>query len=152
MKLKVIYKSTDMSASNESVSNDYIWPDGMHSPIPPDFTFPKCKIIAAWRFWNVGHKFNGDDFKKKVIPFKELSNEMFKTLKNERKKYSKWDFVMKFITYELNRNLPSWPEEPEWKVNQHIMGIRNDKLKKPDGSVLELENYSVAYIYKLLKN
>ena len=59
---------------------------------------------------------------------------------------------MKFITYELNRNLPSWPEEPEWKVNQHIMGIRNDKLKKPDGSVLELENYSVAYIYKLLKN
>ena len=60
---------------------------------------------------------------------------------------------MRFITEELNRNLPSWPDEPEWKVNQHIMGIRNDKFKKQsDGTSIDVECYSVAYIYKLLKN
>ena len=142
-----------MAANNESVSNDYTWPDGTHSPIPPDFVFPKCKIIAAWKFWNHGHKYNGDNFRKEVIAFKDLTNVMFKTLKNERKKYSKWVFVMRFITNELNRNLPSWPNEPEWKVNQHIMGIRNDKLKKKsDGTAIDVACYSVAYIYKLLKD
>ena len=111
-----------MAANNENVRNgNYTWPDGTCSPIPPDFAFPQCKLLAAWKFWNSGHKYNDDNFRKKVIAFKDLTSSMFKTLKKERKKYSKWVIVMRFITEELNRNLPSWPDEPEWKVNQHII-------------------------------
>ena len=59
------------AANNENVSNgNYTWPDRMCSPIPPDFAFPQC------------------NFRKKVIAFKDLTSSMFKTLKNERKKYS----------------------------------------------------------------
>ena len=94
-----IEKCLLMAANNENVSNgNYTWPDGTCSPIPPDFAFPQCKLLAAWKFWNSGHKYNGDNFRKKVIAFKDLTSSMFKTLKKERKKYSKWVIVMRFIT------------------------------------------------------
>ena len=76
---------------------------------------------------------------------------MFKTLTNERKKFTKWRFVMHFLKQKLDDDLPTWPDENEWKVQQHLLRITDERLQKQDGSQIDLGKYSVAYIYNLLK-
>ena len=153
-KMDLILKNQErilaMNFQRENEKDDgYIWQDGTKSLIPEDFEFPRCKLLGAWRMWTKGHKHCGSCYTKSVVPFKNLAPNMFKGLKTQRKTFSKWQCVMKFIESKLDEKLPSWPSEDEWKVQPYLTSITDEKLKK-NGLSIKIEQYSVSYIYSLL--
>ena len=58
---------------------------------------------------------------------------------------------LSFIKSKLDEKLPSWPLENEWKVQPYLISITDEKLENDNGSPINIEKYSVSYIYNLLK-
>ena len=44
----------------------------------------------------------------------------------------------------------NWISEDEWKIQRYLIDIKDKKLEI-DGVPIEMANYSVSYIYNLLK-
>jgi hypothetical protein len=75
--------------------------DGTEYLIPENFEFPKCTILPAFKSWF----FTGDKISK-VGPFKNLSANDIpttnKVLKNARKRWSDWQYVMTYYAQILD--------------------------------------------------
>jgi len=67
----------------------YCWGGKLHN-FPEEFTFPKCGVLEAWRYWCVGDELRG------YPPLKTLTPEELST-KNLRKRLSDFKFVMNKI-------------------------------------------------------
>ena len=98
----------------------YCWGGKLHN-FPKEFTFPKCGVLEAWRYWCVGDELRG------YPPLKRLTPEELST-KNLRKRLSDFKFVMNKIeerAAELQISSASPSEEEAIQIFNHCSSVLN---------------------------